>query len=400
MSEDPVQQAMKVLAKYPLCDRCLGRLFAGLGRGLSNADRGRALKISAVMSLHAAALSGRLPEDAKEVLANAGEAAAQVYAQLFGSLPERRSCYICNDLLDKFLDEMPRRVAEAVKEWGGGTFLVGARVDPEIMGREERIKAEFGLAFGESIKSEIKRELGKRAQLLGPRVSFDRPDVVVMVSFPDGNIDVQPRRLVVKGLYRRSRRDLQLRAREALSHPLVAKLVSDTQSSKVGIAGLSRDEKGVRVLGLGVPVEFHLGRPRVRLAPPDGTVIEAEGASLEVNSSVEALRPEDLSRRVRVYRCVMYAEGASFESLQLAVSSLRGREVRQKLMGREVSGVVREAQCIDMEGGLAECVIALDERLYIMELVSGRGTEPSLSGLLGTPVDCVEADLLGVVPLR
>lgn len=400
MSEDPAQQAMKVLAKYPLCDRCLGRLFAGLGRGLSNAERGRALKLSVVMSLHAMSLSGRLPENARDVLANAGGAAAQVYVELFGSPPEHRSCYICNDALDKFLDEMPQRVADAVKEWGGSTFLVGAKVDPEVIAREERIKAEFGLAFGESIKSEIKRELGKRAQLLGPKVSFDRPDVVVMVSFPDGSVSVQPRRLVVKGLYRRLRRDLQLRPREALSHPLVARLINDTRSSRVGIVGLVRDEKEVRALGLGIPVEFHLGGPRVRLVPPDGSIIEAEGASLEVNSSVEASGPEDLSRRVRVYRCVLYVEGGTFESLQLAAASLRGKEVRQKFMGKEVSGVVRGAECVDMGGGLAECIIALDERLHVMELVSGSGTEPSLSGLLGTAAECVVADLLGVIPLR
>ncbi|MFP3171659.1 MAG: hypothetical protein RXQ79_01255 [Acidilobus sp.] len=128
-------------------------------------------------------------------------------------------------------------------------------------------------------------------------------------------------------------------------------------------------------------------------------MIESEGASLEVKGDAAAAADEDLSRRVRVYRCVIYAEGASPAEVKLAAESLKGREARQKVMGRTVSGVVREAAC-NIVGDLVECLISLDEKLYVMELVSGRGSEPSLSGLLGKEATCVEADLLGVIGLR
>lgn len=396
---DPVEQATAVLSKYPLCDRCLGRLFAGLGRGLSNAERGRALKLSILMRIHAAALAGQAPVYAKEVLTNMGQTAEGLYEQLFGSRPERRACYICNDKLDEFLESTPEKVARAVREWGGTTFLVGASVDPEVVQREEKLKAEFKLALGESIKSEIKREVGKRAQALGLRVDFARPDVVVLVRFPSGDAEPQPRRLMISGVYRKLRRDLSLSPREPSLNPLTSRLLEMTQSSRVGIKGLVRDERGVRALGLGIPVTFLLGGSRVRSAPPEGTVIESEGASLEVKGDAAAAADEDLARRVRVYRCVIYAEGASPAEVKLAAESLKGREARQKVMGRTVSGVVREAAC-NIVGDLVECLISLDEKLYVMELVSGRGSEPSLSGLLGKEATCVEADLLGVIGLR
>jgi len=94
--EDPVEQAEKLLADVPLCDRCLGRLFAMLGRGLSNAERGRALKLAVLMRLHA-----RIREGDKEALErfraiapNIGQSASRLYEELFGSRLEVRQCYL------------------------------------------------------------------------------------------------------------------------------------------------------------------------------------------------------------------------------------------------------------------------------------------------------------------
>src|SRR4030067_2287785 len=49
--------AMGMLEKHPLCDHCLGRQFAMLGRGIDNADRGKALKLSLTMQASALTLA-------------------------------------------------------------------------------------------------------------------------------------------------------------------------------------------------------------------------------------------------------------------------------------------------------------------------------------------------------
>jgi len=42
LSETILATVAKILEKYPLCDRCLGRLFAYLGKSLGHDERGRA----------------------------------------------------------------------------------------------------------------------------------------------------------------------------------------------------------------------------------------------------------------------------------------------------------------------------------------------------------------------
>ncbi|MEM4329366.1 MAG: hypothetical protein QXI50_06895, partial [Candidatus Caldarchaeum sp.] len=43
------QLAVELLKSGALCDYCLGRQFARLGYGLSNRERGRALKVALLM---------------------------------------------------------------------------------------------------------------------------------------------------------------------------------------------------------------------------------------------------------------------------------------------------------------------------------------------------------------
>ena len=62
-------------------------------------------------------------------------------------------------------------------------FLVGSRVDSEILRREEQIHKTFDLDV-ENIKKEINREIGKELSLrLSKEVEFDNPNVVLMVDF-------------------------------------------------------------------------------------------------------------------------------------------------------------------------------------------------------------------------
>lgn len=44
--------AKKILAKYALCDNCLGRQFGGLARGVTNKERGYALKLALTLEAH------------------------------------------------------------------------------------------------------------------------------------------------------------------------------------------------------------------------------------------------------------------------------------------------------------------------------------------------------------
>ncbi len=55
--EDILQTARRIISLGPICDSCLGRQFAMLSTGLTNAERGRALKT--VLSMQASASEDR-----------------------------------------------------------------------------------------------------------------------------------------------------------------------------------------------------------------------------------------------------------------------------------------------------------------------------------------------------
>ena len=44
-----LSQALELLQEYPLCDRCLGRLFGWLGTDTTNPERGRSIKLLLIM---------------------------------------------------------------------------------------------------------------------------------------------------------------------------------------------------------------------------------------------------------------------------------------------------------------------------------------------------------------
>lgn len=45
------EEALEVVKHYPLCDHCLGSLFARLGKGLGNEHRGEAIRRVIIMEL-------------------------------------------------------------------------------------------------------------------------------------------------------------------------------------------------------------------------------------------------------------------------------------------------------------------------------------------------------------
>lgn len=110
------------LADRALCDACLGRLFGKAGHGFTNPERGRAIRT-------------RHP------------------------VPEG-PCWLCRGLLSE-VPKFAQLAAAKLAPWEYRTFLVGSRVDSEVIAREERLWDELAPTEGEPIKAEVNREVGK-----------------------------------------------------------------------------------------------------------------------------------------------------------------------------------------------------------------------------------------------
>jgi tRNA pseudouridine synthase 10 len=423
-----VEKAIEVLRERPLCDRCLGRLFARLGYGWSNRERGDAIKRLVVMHLHRRIL--RNDEEAKklflEIAPNIGRQAAGLYRLLTGRELEGRECSICGNRLDSFIEEKAKDALELLRAYDVKRFVVGVKVERHVEELEEEIKRRHGLEFGESIKSEIRREVGKRVQLLDPdvRADFEFPQATVLLHFPSGEVEINVNSLLMAGRYWKRGR---LISQAYWPTPQGPKYYSVEQAlwpimrmaggERLVLHAAGREDVDARMLGSGRPAIVEVKFPRRRtldLREAERRVFEESRGLVEVKlCSLEARRrdvtmyKEESSSHRKFYKALVVSEEAlSQEDLELLSKELRGRVIMQRTPTRVLHrrpDILRrrrvfEVSCVLLDRNVAECLIEAEGGLYIKELVSGDNgrTTPSFSEVLGKAVSCVELDVIGV----
>jgi tRNA pseudouridine synthase 10 len=177
---DVLQSALKMLEKYPLCDHCLGRQFALLGHGLENDERGRAIKLVLTMRAHMQSLSkGKEGLQALKILATNGssDTAKQILEMEKRSLTQDnpKACFLCEDEFNA-CDTMVHGALRQLGEYEFSNFLVGTELPAKIAEREDEFKAEFEVTYGENLRNEFGRVVGKKiADHCGKVVEFKKP---------------------------------------------------------------------------------------------------------------------------------------------------------------------------------------------------------------------------------
>ncbi|MFQ5794135.1 MAG: tRNA pseudouridine(54/55) synthase Pus10 [Candidatus Bipolaricaulia bacterium] len=409
---DLVETANRILEKYRLCDPCLGRQFGWLSTGLTNAARGRALRI-------AVALDRDGP---------------------ISTLPTT-PCWLCEGRFTE-LDRWAQRAVSAVAGIEFKTYLVGTQVPESISEREQVLIHEFGIDSHEPFQREFNREVGKRlSQLLEDRqdrtvtVDFDRPEVVLLLELDSNHIKVQINPLFLYGRYTKQVRGIPQthwpcrtcrgrgceacdytgkRYPESVEELIAEPIVAATQGSKAMLHGAGREDIDARMLGDGRPFVLEVKEPRVRCL--DLKTLEAEiNARAQGKIQVRDLRTVggEAVERVKslkadkIYRIrVLFEQPVTEAQLNGALGELIG-EIRQRTPTRvshRRADKVRIRQVIEAYGELtgdreAEIEIRGESGLYIKELISGDEgrTNPSLAGLLGVDAQVETLDVLAVL---
>lgn len=382
-----VEKASEVLERYQLCDHCLGRLFAKLGKG-TNEERGKAIRF--VLNM----------ERAKEGLP---------------PVEEPKECELCNNVFDRIPE-----LVEKMKETSGNvefdTFLVGSRFPDEIMEKERAIWDEFGIEAAEPINREFNRELGKAFGKATEKDTSKSPDVVFIAEPYTGKIELQINPLYIYGRYRKLVRGIP-----QTPHPdfeesvasIICRPFSRATGGKCVFKGAGREDVDVRMLGKGRPFILEIKRPKRRK-------IDLEGIAREINASgkVEVLNlrfttPDEAEKvlstphRKEYLALVLVEEGVTPEEAEEVAKKLTGLEIHQRTPWRvrkARADKVRvrrvhhaEAKWIDEKH--FELRLITDGGLYIKELISGdKGrTKPSFSDLLGKSAWCERLDVLNVL---
>ena len=411
---DILVDARDLAAEGPVCDACLGRTFADRSHGLTNAERGRSLRIAAALT-----------DDEPYEPTDTGD------------------CWVCEGLCEEF-DAWAERCAEAVAGVEFDTYQVGTRTPPLLEENEQLLRESAGLDpdAGEAFNSEFNREVGKR---VGPRtdttVDFGRPDVQFTLDIDTDTVEVDVHSAFVYGRYRKLERDIPQTewpcnacdgsgylgstpcekcegtgylyedSVEELTAPIVRDVMDGTGAT---FHGAGREDVDARMLGTGRPFVIEVFEPRRRdvdtqrltgdiNAFAEGRV-EVDHLGLATYDLVERVKGLDASKRYRA--TVAFDEPIDDGDLAAALGDLDGATIEQYTPHRvdhRRASLTRTREVYDATGALEDPTHATVEihgagGLYVKELVSGDEgrTDPSLAGLLGVGAAVTALDVIGV----
>jgi tRNA pseudouridine synthase 10 len=426
--EDILQTARRIVGLGPICDSCLGRQFAMLSTGLSNAERGRSLKT--VLAMQASSVQD------KELLEDLAKSSRSARLALGRDEEDDAACSVClGEMSPESLARWAEKAAHAVDSLEHSTFLVGTRMSGLLAENEELLLADGGSLYAEPLKSELNREVGKLVAIkTGKEVDFQRPDVTVLLNLEQREIDLQIASLFLRGRYRKLVRGIpqtrwpcrECRGKgcprcrgtgrmypESVDELIRPAVLEACRAKDTVFHGAGREDIDALMLGSGRPFVVEALSPRRRqidLAKLEEEINRRAEGKVEVldlafsdAQEVEQLKEAPLEKTYSAL--ISFAEEVPEEKLKSGLNRLKGSidqrtpaRVSHRRADKHRERKVYSADLMESSGRSARVIIRGDSGLYIKELISGDSgrTKPSLAGILGVDAVVVELDVLDV----
>jgi len=440
---DLLENAFEMIRKYSLCDHCLGRQFALLGYNLENTQRGQALKL--VLVLHSSKLF--LDEnpvganDLKVLVENAFSSEAKQALQHLEKtdLVETQldPCFLCNNTFQN-LETLIQLILKRLSDYEYSTFLVGIELPVKFEERNDEFKSFFNIIYGESIRHEFARLIGKKiATLSGKTPEYKKPDISIIVNPFTMKIRLQINPLFVGGRYKKLVRTIpqskwhcsKCRGKgctnchgtgklydESVEELTSELLLKNSEGEKTKFHASGREDIDARMLGNGRPFVIEVSKPKKRFI--DLELLQAKinkNAAGKVEISTLTYANKDLVRRLKKgesakkeYRALIeFEKEVSEGALSLLEDKLTETMIKQQTPIRVLhrrADLIRERYIYSVKVKTvspkrAELEILCQGGLYIKELVSGDEgrTMPSVSSLLENQAKTLELDVLNVI---
>ncbi|KXS44328.1 MAG: hypothetical protein AWU59_606 [Methanolobus sp. T82-4] len=425
-----LETAKKIINEGPICDNCMGRQFAKLSTGLTNVERGQAVKLSLAMEGDLL-----LKESGDDSILKELAPSSAFARKSLGIKKDDEKCWVCLGLYDN-LDTWADRAVEAIGDIEYSTFLVGTKISGLLAENEEILWSECGITHAEQFKTELNREVGKLiAARTDKEVEFERPDVLFTLDIANDKVDLQIRSLYIQGRYRKLIRGIpQTRwpckgcggrgcekcdftgkqYPESVDEIIREEVVKMCRSVDTTFHGAGREDIDALMLGSGRPFVVEAVEPAVRsidvaelekkINAFAGGKVEVEGLKIVEKDVIETLKS---SQADKVYKLkVTFNEPVSREKLISSINNLVGAEISQRTPQRvshRRADLVRKRRVHDMQlleftDEYAIIQVHCDGGLYVKELTSsdeGR-TQPSLTGELGVQAKVTELDVINV----
>lgn len=428
---DVLEISKKILHEGPICDHCMGRQFAKLSTGLSNRERGQAIKLALVLEGDRIYKSENEDSLLKELVPCSAHARKTLRIE-----GEDEQCWVCLDQFKK-LDFWAEEAVKALEGLEYSTFLVGTKVSGLLSENEEILWAEAGTAYAEQLKSELNREVGKRiAEKVGKEVDFENPDIVITLDLAVNKFELQVRSVYVYGRYLKKVRGIpqtrwpcrKCKGRgcescgftgkqypESVDELIKGPVIEAFEAVDTAFHGSGREDIDALMLGSGRPFVVEAKSPLKRQADLEALtekINENAAGKVEVRDlrfvekgMIETLKSSKADKTYKLK--VTFKEPVSEEKLKSCLESLSGTEIAQQTPKRVVhrrADLVRKRYVHSItldrltDEGYAYITVNCEGGLYVKELISGDEdrTNPSLTGLLGVPALVEDLDVVNV----
>ena len=399
-----LELAREILKGRELCDYCLGRQFARRSHGLSNRDRGRAIRV--LLSL----------EDDRPY-------------------EEPDGCQLClGNLL--IIERWAERALARLEGIEFKRFVVGSHLPEFLKEQEKGLQRRYNLKWAGSLKHDLNREVGKLLEAALPKAEVDlrKPEVAVLLDLVWDRVELKITPLFIYGRYRKLVRGLpqthwpcrRCRGRgcpecsftgkqyqESVEELVSPPILEAARGSGSAFHGSGREDIDARMLGEGRSFIVEIREPRVRsldlhhleeeINRRAAGKVEVRGLKFVERGMVERLKA---SLSEKLYRArVRFERPVSAEELQQALQDLVGpiEQRTPRRVAHRRADKVRRREVHEIRGELVDEHEALlemrcDGGLYVKELISGDEgrTNPSLAGILKVPAEVVELDVLEI----
>jgi tRNA pseudouridine synthase 10 len=440
---DILENALRMLEKHPLCDHCLGRQFALLGHGIENDERGKAIKLILTLKAHALTLS-RSKESLKvlKILATNGfsKTAKEILQKMKKRIPGKnfpKTCFLCEDKF-KNLESLAKSALSKLEGYEYQSFLVGVELPVTVEEREDEFKAEFEVSYGENMRNEFGRLLGKKiAERSRKTVEYRKPEIVVLVNPLAEEIKLQINPLYIRGRYKKLVRGIpqskwfcsNCRGKgcekcnwtgkmypESVEEVIAKPFLDATNGTKTSFHAAGREDIDARMLGAGRPFVIEIAQPKKRfldLKKLEKAVNAFAQGKVEV-SNLKFANKDDVRRlkhgesTQKKYRVFMEFENKiTTEDMRVLKEKLANVMIKQKTPVRVLhrradltrEKYIYEVKVKKLSPKKAEMEILCQGGLYVKELVTGDEgrTTPNVSEILKNKAKPIKLDVLNVI---
>jgi tRNA pseudouridine synthase 10 len=192
------EKAIEAL-KEPICNNCLGRIWAGLLSGYSNEERGKIIRNYVAFLL----------DSGEKIDVYLNNFYGFKFRNIKVTLQKPEKCKICKNFFREKLEEKADEILKKVDEIEFSTFQIGTVPTNEMSNEEEKLVNEIGADFSEPMKTEINREIGKIIEGKTKKIfSAKNPDITIILDLQNDQIRTQIRSLYVFGKYQKLKRGI------------------------------------------------------------------------------------------------------------------------------------------------------------------------------------------------